>query len=389
MMDLLVNKWIPDHENTEDAGVRMRYGILSGAVGIACNTILFLGKLIAGLLSGSIAIMADAFNNLSDVGSSVVTLIGFKLSGQKADADHPFGHGRIEYVAGLIVSVLIILVGFELARDSFVKILHPETTQFSLVILMILFVSILIKGYMYLYNQSFAKKLSSVALASTAKDSRNDMISTGAVLLSQMIGTMTGLRLDGWCGIAVAAFILVSGISSLKDTANPLLGEEPDPELVDKIEHTVMSYHNILGMHDLIIHDYGPGRRMMSLHAEVPADMTLVEAHALADRIELRLLKEYGISTVIHVDPHEVNDPATRLVQEKVGEYLSELSPDILFHDLRIVTERNHLKVMFDVNVPFGFALSDEEIVDNLKERLQQLDVSCRPLIHVDHYNKT
>lgn len=395
MIRFLLKKYVPDCDRVEDPAVRERYGIFSGSVGIILNLSLFAGKLLAGLLSSSISIISDAFNNLSDAGSSIITLIGFRISGEKPDADHPFGHGRVEYITGLIVSIIICMMGVELGRESFAKILHPSPVSFSPLIGGILAASIAVKLYMYSYNRAFAKKLGSVALSSTASDSRNDSIATTAVLAAQLVYYFTsrsasgsGINLDGISGLAVAAFILYSGITSVIDTINPLLGQEPDPELVSGINAVVTGTHPILGMHDLVIHDYGPGRRMVSLHAEVPSDMTLVAAHELIDGLEQRLNAQFHMETVIHIDPVDRDDRLTQQLREKLIEFLDYLSPDFLFHDFRIVKGESHTRILFDVNVPFGTRMTDEEIVRYLRDRFHQLDAAYRVIVSVDHYKK-
>ncbi len=387
MVTYLVHKFIPNWQNTGDSAVRSRYGILSGVVGIAFNLLLFLGKFLCGILTSSISIIADAFNNLSDASSCIVTMCGFKMAGQKPDVDHPFGHGRIEYLTGLLVSIVIILVGFSLLQQSFTRILHPEKMTVTPITFVILIASILVKFYMYLYNHGFAKALSSVALESTAADSRNDCITTGVVLATQIFTFCTGLVIDGWTGLAVSCFILYSGVRSAIDTINPLLGQEADPALVHQIYHTVNQRKNILGMHDLIIHDYGPGRRMMSLHAEVPASMSLTDAHELADSIELQLAADFGIETVIHIDPVDLGDAETAKLREALTRFLSDLDPRYQFHDFRIAHDNHHTKILFDVMIPFRKAMPDEQVVDYLKMRFRELDPSYRVVVYVDHFH--
>lgn len=385
MMNFLVKKFIPDYPENNVA-VRTAAGVLSGTAGIFFNLLLFAAKLTAGILSNSIAIVADAFNNLSDAGSSIITMIGFRLAGHKADAGHPFGHGRIEYITGMLVSTLICIMGFSLARESLGKILHPQETSFTSATALILILSIAVKLYMFCYNRRFAKDLNSVALASTALDSRNDTITTALVLLGQLAGFFFHIRIDAWLGLGVAVFILISGFGSMIETVNPLLGQEPDQDLVKNITASVMNNKNVLGMHDLMIHDYGPGRRMMSLHLEVPYTMTLEEAHELADRIEQRLSGEYGIETVIHVDPVDNSDVLTRKLREDLESFLRELGPDVHYHDFRTVHEKPHFRILFDVAVPYGFRLSDQEVTAYLKDRFHEAAPGARVIISVDHY---
>ena len=302
MTELLTRLFIRDKDNVQDPAVRQRYGALSGFTGICLNILLFLGKLIAGTVSGSIAITADAFNNLSDAGSSVVTLIGFRLAGQKPDRDHPFGHGRVEYLSGLAVSVVILLMGFELGKTSFQKILSPQPVDFSLLPLIILPVSILVKGWMYLFNRKLGKKIDSAAMMATAADSLSDMASTAVVLLGTLAGHFFRIQLDGYLGVLVAIFILYTGVSAMKDTIDPLLGRAPDPALVAGIRRLALAPPEILGLHDLIVHDYGPGRLFASLHAEVDKDDDISAIHDIIDTVERQIYHELGCEICIHMD---------------------------------------------------------------------------------------
>ena len=323
LISLLARLFIKPDPAREEPETRRAYGVLCGIVGICLNVLLFAGKFLAGTLSGSIAITADAFNNLSDAGSSFVTLVGFQLAGQKPDSEHPFGHGRMEYVSGLAVSVLILLMGLELGKTSIEKILHPEPVDSSPLIFAILCASILVKLYMFLYNRRLGKKLASPAMEATAMDSLSDSVATAAVLIATLVGRFTGLEIDGWCGVLVAAFILWSGINAVRDTLDPLLGRAMDPELAADIDKLVLSHPNILGIHDLVYHDYGPGRAMMSFHAEVPADADLLEMHDIIDHIERELKTKHHIETVIHTDP-VVNDERTNALREQVAMVLQK-----------------------------------------------------------------
>ncbi len=370
MITFLAKHFIRNYQDTGNPKVREQYGQLSGIVGIVLNLCLFAGKLTAGLLSGAISILADAFNNLSDAGSSIITLIGFRLSSQKPDPEHPFGHGRIEYISGLIVSMLIILMGFELLKTSVGKILHPDEMVFHSVVVVILICSILVKLYMYLYNHQLQIKLDSVALGSTAADSLSDCCATAAVLFSTLFTHVTGFNIDGWCGLAVSLFIL--------------LGQPPKKEFVDEICRVVTSYDGILGVHDMVVHDYGPGRRMLSLHAEVPDTATISQAHDTIDNIELRLKREYGIDAVIHMDPISVNDPETNALREKVAALILGLGKGYSFHDFRIVKGRSHTNVIFDVLAPYENAMTDEEIIAKLKDEIHRISPHYRCIINID-----
>lgn len=384
MITFLAKHFIRNYQDTGNPKVREQYGQLSGIVGIVLNLCLFAGKLTAGLLSGAISILADAFNNLSDAGSSIITLIGFRLSSQKPDPEHPFGHGRIEYISGLIVSMLIILMGFELLKTSVGKILHPDEMVFHSVVVVILICSILVKLHMYLYNHQLQIKLDSVALGSTAADSLSDCCATAAVLFSTLFTHVTGFNIDGWCGLAVSLFIMKSGIGAAVNTINPLLGQPPKKEFVDEICRVVTSYDGILGVHDMVVHDYGPGRRMLSLHAEVPDTATISQAHDTIDNIELRLKREYGIDAVIHMDPISVNDPETNALREKVAALILGLGKGYSFHDFRIVKGRSHTNVIFDVLAPYKNAMTDDEIIAKLKDEIHQISPHYRCIINID-----
>lgn len=349
MVTLFAKWWIPDRENTASPAVRQAYGALCGLVGIFLNLLLFCGKLFAGTVSGSIAITADAFNNLSDAGSSIVTLLGFKLAGQKPDAAHPFGHGRIEYLSGLVVSGLILIMGFELGKTSMDKILHPQAVEFSWLTVVILAVSILTKAYMSLYNRSIGTKIRSTAMAATAADSLSDCMATGAVLLATLAGHFFQWKIDGWCGAVVALLILYAGFNAARDTIQPLLGQAPAPELVRQIQEAVLEYAPICGIHDLVVHDYGPGRMMITLHAEVPCDGDLLTMHDTIDLAEHALQKRFDCAATIHMDPIAVDDVATLELKGKVRTLVEEIQPGASIHDFRIVQGPTHTNLIFDV----------------------------------------
>ena len=354
MLTLLAKFFIKDHKNYKNPTVRQAYGMLCGLLGILLNLVLFAGKYLAGVLTGSIAITADAFNNLSDAGSSLITLIGFKMAGQKPDLDHPFGHGRIEYISGLIVAALILLMGFELAQTSFDKILNPEATGLTVVSAIILIASIAIKGYMALYNNRTAVKIDSAAMKATGTDCLSDMASTAVVLICSLVGHFTGFALDGYCGLAVSALILFAGYSAAKDTLGPLLGQAPEPEFIQKIQRIVMESNIVTGIHDLIIHDYGPGRQMISLHAEVPVNVDILAAHDTIDNLERELKEQLGCDAVIHMDPIATDDELTTKLKAKVMIFAEEIAPEIGIHDFRIVTGDTHTNIIFDAVVPFS-----------------------------------
>ena len=384
MTQWLVRHLVRDWEKTEDPAVRERYGVLAGGVGIALNLLLSLGKFFAGLLTGSIAVTADAFNNLSDAGSSVVTLVGFKLAGQKADAGHPFGHGRMEYLAGLLVSLMILLVGVELGRTSIGKILHPEEVEFSAVSVAILAASILVKLWMGQFNRVLGRKIGSAAMAATAADSLSDAVATAAVLAGTLVNRFAHVNIDGWVGLAVAVFILRSGWGAAKDTINPLLGESPDPELVKQLRELVLSHPQVVGMHDLIIHDYGPGRRLCSFHAEVPQDADILDAHDAIDHIEREIKEKFGIETTVHMDPIATADEKVNQLRRQVADLARVVEPEMTIHDFRVVRGPTHTNVIFDAVVPHKCRLTDEEVLQRLRRAVSALDPAYQAVIQID-----
>lgn len=353
---------------------RSAYGVLCGVVGILLNVLLFVGKFFAGFISNSVAITADAFNNLSDAGSSVVTLAGFKLAEQKPDAEHPYGHGRMEYIAGLAVSAVILMMAFELFQDSVGKILHPEETAFSPLVLGILIASILVKCYMAYYNYSVGKKIDSGTLKATATDSLSDCVSTTVVLAATIIGHFTGVHIDGWCGVAVALLIFYAGISAAKETLDPLLGQSPEQDYIDHIEQIVMDYHeHIIGVHDLLVHDYGPGRKIISLHAEVPAEGNIMELHDVVDNLERSLAEQLGCVATIHMDPVVTQDPMVDDLRHRTLALLERIDSVITMHDFRVVTGPTHTNVIFDIVIPFDYCKEEKEIKREIKRGVKEM----------------
>ena len=383
MISLLARLFLKP-EGRDETALRKGYGILCGAVGIGLNILLFAGKFFAGTIAGSIAITADAFNNLSDAGSSFVTLLGFQLAGQKPDSDHPFGHGRIEYLSGLAVSMLIILMGFELAKSSLDKILHPAPVDSSWLVIVILCVSICVKLYMAFYNRSLGKKLNAPAMLATAADSLSDSIATTAVLIATLVGRFSGLMIDGWCGILVAAFILWSGFNAAKDTVNPLLGTPPTHEFVEQIKELVMAHPAIIGIHDLIVHDYGPGRVMISLHADVSASENVLDLHDEIDNVESELREKLGCEAVIHMDPIVTDDGITGETRERVAALVHCIDDEISIHDFRMVAGPSHTNVIFDAVVPYGFRLTDSEVEEKIKSAVRTLDGNYFAVVKVE-----
>lgn len=370
MVTILINLFIKNKEDVKDPKVRQQYGMICGTVGIVLNVLLFLGKFLAGAVSHSISITADAFNNLSDAGSSCVTLVGFKMAGAKPDVGHPFGHGRIEYIAGLIVSGAILLMAVELVRTSVEKALHPEPVEFKALTAVVLLVSILVKVYMAYYNYRIGKKLGSAAMRATATDSLSDTCATTVVLLSAIVGEVFGIQIDGFCGILVGLFIFYAGVSAAKETLDPLLGQAPEETLVLQIEEIVLSHQEVRGIHDLLVHDYGPGRLMISLHAEVPAEGDILELHDVIDNIEVELRRKLNCDAVIHMDPVVTEDKHILYLKQKVGEIIQGIDPVISMHDFRVVAGPTHTNLIFDIVVPYEYRLSDEALVGQIQGRV-------------------
>ena len=384
MVGLLAKYFIRNKTDMESSEIRQAYGVLCGSVGIFFNVLLALGKFVAGLLSGSIAIMADAANNLSDAGSSLIVLFGFKLAGQKPDTDHPFGHGRVEYISGLLVSMLIIYMAVELLKSSVDAILHPTEITFEPVILVILLVSILVKFYMFWYNRKYGKKIRSEAMLATSMDSLSDMGATAVVLVSMLVSYYTSLQIDGICGVLVAMLIFYAGFNSAKETINPLLGQPPEPEFVQRIEELVLAEEEITGIHDLIVHNYGPGRVMISLHAEVPADGDILALHDIIDNVEHRLKSELHCAAVIHMDPVSTKDEKTLELKRVVSELVKEVDPALSIHDFRVVAGPTHTNLIFDMVVPFDLPLSDVDVADKVQNKIWKYNPVYFAVIEID-----
>ncbi len=387
MIAFLAEKFIKNSKNYGDAAVRGAYGALIGALFILLNALLFSAKLAAGLISRSVSVTADAFNNLSDAGSSVITLLGFKLASQKPDTEHPFGHGRLEYIAGLLVSAAIILMGFELFKTSVGRILHPAETVLSPLSAAILALSVAVKLYMALSSGRYARLLASPALRAVSRDSFSDCAATLLVLIGAIISRFTGLLLDGWIGALVSLFVLYSGISSGRETIAPLLGQMPDKEFVQKVRSIVLSEKRITGLHDLVIHDYGPGRRMISLHAEVPVEKgdDFFKIHEIIDETERRLTSELGCSATIHLDPTAPGDGRTERLRAKTLAALAEIDPALTLHDFRIVPGERQTTLVFDVVMPFELKMSENEVVSRISAAVSGFEgEGCRAVVTVD-----
>jgi cation diffusion facilitator family transporter len=384
-MITLLAKWlIKDKPDGDKPRVRYAYGVLASTVGIGLNALLFIGKLVVGLMAGSIAITADAFNNLSDAGSSVVALLGFSLARQKPDAEHPFGHGRIEYVAGLVVSAVIILMGAELFQSSVDRIMKPQPIVWGTLTAVILIVSILIKLYMAWYNRRIGKAIASPVMSASAIDSLSDAISTGVVLLATFIGHMINVYLDGWCGLLVAAVVLYAGYQTARDAISPLLGQPPDPAFVEHIKQIVGKYPEIIGIHDLIVHDYGPGRRMISFHGEVPAKGDILVLHDSIDNLEKELQDELGCQAVIHMDPVITDDVVLNQTKERVAEVVKGLDERVTIHDFRMVTGPTHKNLIFDVAIPYDIKLSEQEIQQRISHMVHALNPKFYAVVQID-----
>lgn len=386
MITFMASLFIKDSKNYKEPSVRQAYGVLSGAVGIGLNILLFFGKWLAGTISGSIAIIADAFNNLSDAGSSIITLIGFRLSGQEPDPEHPFGHGRMEYISGLLVSVAILVMGFELIGSSIGKLRSPEPIESSALVFGILIASILVKLYMFFYNHSLSKKIESAAMKATSVDSLSDTVATTLVLIATLISKYTGLLLDGWFGILVGLFILYTGGSTLKETIDLLLGQPPKQEFIDEVKEIVLGHSMVHGVHDLIVHDYGPGRVMISLHAEVDVNGDIQDIHEQIDHIEHELQEKLHCSATIHMDPIVTDDKEVLVMKAKVEEMVHFLDESFSMHDFRMVKGSTRTNLIFDVEVPRKTSYTDNEIVNWLKERIHELPGSKYfAVIQIDH----
>lgn len=371
-MTKLITSLFLKNKNPDSPAGREMYGRVAGIVGIICNALLGILKLIAGALSNSIAITADATNNISDAGSSVVTLIGFRMSEKPADRDHPYGHARIEYITGLIISFIILLIGFETFTSSVNKIIHPEKSLFNITTIVILVASIAVKLWLSLFNRTLGKTIKSKTLEATAADSRNDCISTIAVLASTLVSHYFDINIDGFVGVAVAIFIFISGINLVKDTVGPLLGQPPSKEVYEKIENEILGYENVLGVHDLMVHSYGPGSYFASAHIEMDAKMNVLVCHDIMDRIERDFLNKFNIHLVVHLDPTVLDCEETNELKKLVADILYDIDPIITFHDFRVVTGEKDKNVLFDVVVPPEYKYKDDELVKMIKNRVNE-----------------
>lgn len=385
MITFLSKLFIKDNKNYTDSEVRGKYGLLCGIWGIVLNLFLFAAKMLAGILANSVSVLADAFNNLSDAGSSLVTLFGFKAASKKADSDHPFGHGRYEYIAGLVVSILIVVMGVEFIKGSIEKIVSGENdTRFNLLTAVILGLSILVKVYICIFNKSIGKKISSPALLATGTDALSDCIATFVIIASAVISHFTGFAADGWCGLVVSFMIIAAGLNAARETINPLLGQPPSKEFVDSVEAILMAHDEIVGLHDLVVHDYAPGHVMISVHAEISDKSDIIEAHELIDNVERELAEKLSCEAVIHMDPISTDDERVNEIKQKVCEVLLAIHEDVTIHDFRMVDGNTLTNLIFDIVVPFEVKMDKDEIKKEADRLVKTINKKYNAVVDVD-----
>ena len=386
MTEFLVRHFIKDYKDVEKISVRTAYGVLSSIVGIFCNVFLFVVKFVVGIVLHSVSVTADAFNNLSDAGSSIISFVGVKMAEKPADRDHPFGHGRIEYIAALIVSFLVLEVGFTFLKDSIGKIRMPEELNFQMISVFILVLSVAVKLWLGLFNRRLGEKINSWVMMAVFTDSMGDAVTTGATIISILFFGVTGINIDGFVGVGVALVVMWAGVGIARDTLEPLIGEPIDPEIYTRIKQFVESYEGIEGTHDLIVHNYGPGRSMASIHAEVPNDVDIEQSHEIIDRIERAVAKELGIFLVIHMDPVEMKDNYVLNIRKQAALILEELDPDCSLHDFRVVYGENQINLIFDMVIPIEYDEEKRRILpERLAERLKEKDPRYECVITVDY----
>ena len=386
MTNIIVKTFIKDYKNVTGSKVRMKYGILSGCVGIALNVVLCLMKFFVGSITGSIAITADAVNNLSDAGSSAVTVFGFKMAGKPADKDHPFGHGRIEYITAMIVSFIILFMGVELAIQSVKKIRTPEDVKFSLIGAVIIAVSILGKLWLAFFNKNLGKRIDSPAMTAVVADSLSDIAATSVTLIALILSKFfPSLHIDGWLGILVACFVLKAGLDIFRDTLSSLIGQPPSKELVDEIKNKILAYDHVSGIHDLIVHNYGPEHYFATVHVEIPADIDVMVGHDIIDNIENDIKKEIGIDLTIHYDPIVVNDERVNELKEMTDNIVKNINPELSIHDFRVVDGPMHTNLIFDVVIPYGFKEVPNEIIKEISLKISEVNDSYFTVIKAEH----
>ena len=386
MTEFLVKRFVVDYKNVENRKVRTSYGILSSIVGVICNVLLFAVKMTIGMVINSISVMADAFNNLSDAASSIISFIGVKLAERPADKEHPFGHGRFEYISALAVAFLILQVGFTLFKSAIDKVLHPEAIEFNLILIIFLCVSVLIKIWLMLFNSKLGKRINSTVMIATSADSRNDVIVTSATIISAVISGVTGLNIDGYFGLLVSIFVMLAGFNIAKDTLEPLLGEAVDRDLYEKVTKIVQSYEGIVGTHDLIIHNYGPTHRMATIHAEVPNNINFETAHETIDMIERDVLTQIDIFLVIHMDPIEVNNEMVDSKKNIVLNIIKALEPKATIHDFRLVNGEHQINLIFDLVVPYSYTKDmKQKLLSSIVEELRKEDSRHQCIITMEN----
>ncbi|MDY4412784.1 MAG: cation diffusion facilitator family transporter [Ruminococcus sp.] len=384
MTDFLVKKFIKNPDDIENSKVRQSYGSLSSGVGLVCNILLFLIKYIMGTLSGSISIVSDAFNNLSDSGGCIVTFLGYKMASKPADKDHPFGHGRVEYLTSLILSAIIVIVGFELFKSSAGKIMNPEPVKFSIIVLVSLIISICVKLWMSVFNMKLGKKINSGVMTATAEDSRNDVIATSATVIALISSLFTDFPIDGIMGVIVSLFILKTGFDIIRDTLDELIGKPVQPEIIEKIKNSIISDSDIIDIHDLVIHNYGVTKMIGSCHIEIRSDMSFQEVHEIADRTERRIYSELNIMMTIHTDPVDIDDEQTKKCKAVVKDIVSSMNQGFSIHDFRMVSCENHKNLIFDITVPYECKISNEKIQHFIDKKLEEYDGKYYTIITFD-----
>lgn len=384
MTDFLVERFIKNSDSVNDPGVRASYGMLSGIVGIICNLILFLLKFMAGILTGAVSVSADAFNNLSDAGSSIITFIGFKMAGKPADTSHPYGHGRIEYISGLIVAMIIVVMAVELLEQSVDRIINPKALNTDTAAIMILAASILVKLWICMFNRGLGKKITSAAILATAADSLSDCISTSVVLISLLVSKLWEINIDGYAGVIVAVFVFMAGIDAAKDTLQPLLGQPPEKSFVEALEKMVMEDANIIGVHDLVVHNYGPGRLFASIHAEVPYNVDVLKAHDVIDLAEQKVKEQLGCEISIHMDPVVTDDEQINELKAMTLRIIEEINPVLKMHDFRVTKGPYIINLIFDVVAPYDFELTDDNLKNKISQEISAQNKMCRAVINID-----
>ena len=384
MTKLLIRKFVANHDDTTAPEVRAAYGKLSGIVGIVCNILLFAAKIIIGIMSSSVAIVADAVNNFTDAASSIISLIGFRLSEKPADKEHPYGHGRYEYLAAMGIAVLIIVIGIELFKSGIEKILNPAIIVFSFPLGLVLILSIVLKLWMMAFNRYAGGKINSKALLAASADSRNDVIATTAVLVSAIFSHIFNIDLDGWMGVGVSIFILASGFGIVKDTIDPMLGNAPNPEYIESIKTKILSYPGVLGMHDLIVHDYGPCRKFASVHVEMAAEEDVIETHDVIDNIERDMLEEIGLHLIVHFDPVVTNDTSTQNLRKLIEDVVTQIDASLTIHDLRVVQGSTHTNLVFDCVAPYEIKISDSKLKELIEEKVKEINSEYNCVITID-----